>query len=94
MATYQRRSRSEWQSLISTFESSDLSVKEFCATKLLSQGSFYQWRQQLAEPSTVETNPLPTPPFIDVSALSPEVGTPWRIELSLGDGVTLRLNRG
>lgn len=97
MASYQRRSRSEWQSLMSTFESSGLSVKGFCTTNALSQASFYQWRQRLAEPSSAPANPLSSLPFIDVSALSSElsmVGTPWRIELDLGDGLTLRLNRG
>ena len=93
MARYQRRSQTEWKSLLSDFEPSGLSVKEFCTANTISQGSFYKWRQRLAGPASTQTDT----PFVDISALVPDsvvVGSPWRIELDLGDGVTLRLNRG
>ncbi|MCP3672145.1 MAG: IS66 family insertion sequence element accessory protein TnpB [Gammaproteobacteria bacterium] len=75
---------------MSKFEIAGQSVKEFCTTNKISQGSFYKWRQQLAGPQTGS-------PFVDISDFVPNsvpAGTPWRIELDLGDGLILRLKRG
>lgn len=94
MASYLRRSRAEWQSLVSGFETAGQSVKSFCMDRSISQASFYLWRKRLAGSSSVASSH--DLPFIDVSALSVDAVSPvpsWSVELALGDGLVLRLNR-
>lgn len=97
MASYQRRSADEWQSLVREQGVSGLSGKAFCAERGIGEASFYKWRQRFA----MEKHPLASPalPFVDVSALALASGgsmshRQWLIELELGDGLILRLNRG
>ncbi len=94
MASYARRYRAEWQSLVSEFETAGQSVKSFYIDKSIGQASFYLWRKRLAGPSPVA--PSHDLPFIDVSALSVDAVSAepsWSVELALGDGLVLRLNR-
>lgn len=94
-----RRTRSQWQSLVDQQEQSGLSVPQFCSEHSISSASFYKWRHRLA---TSELSPAtePSPSFIDLSTLSSnrghqnETDQPWRIVLSLGNGVELRLSQG
>ena len=97
MALYQRRSAEEWQSLVREQGVSGLSGKAFCAERGIGEASFYKWRQRFATEKHLPASSAV--PFVDVSALAlPSGGTmnhqQWLIELELGDGVILRLNRG
>jgi hypothetical protein len=96
---YRRRTQSEWQSLVKDQAGSGLSAKAFCADQGIGVASFYQWRKRL---TTDGVHALPDEPFpfVDVSALASQVsqqetGAPaWLVELELGNGLVLRLNRG
>lgn len=86
-----------WHSLIAKWQTSQMTVREFCDKHQLSTTSFYHWRKQLnlavrqpARPDTPEAAPENDSPFqlLQVPG-SPE--TLWEIELSLPGGVTLRM---
>ena len=42
-----RRSRSEWQGIMSRFEGSGLSLKRFCVAEDLAPSTFALWRRRL-----------------------------------------------
>ena len=94
---YRRRTQNEWQSLVKEQADSGLSAKTFCANHGIGLASFYQWRIRL---TTDGTDALPDEPlpFVDVSALASQVSQKadapaWLVELELGNGLVLRLNR-
>ena len=71
------------------FDASGLNAKQFCIEKGLGYASFLNRRKRLAK--DVSTDPGS---FIDLSSLSQAAGSSsWHIELDLGDGMTLRLDR-
>ena len=86
----QRRSRAEWQRIISRFERSGLSENRFCKEHHPTRKTFRTWRQRLAN---VEGT---APPFVEIAMPKPaveEVVEPpvsGTFELSLPGGVTLR----
>lgn len=95
---YRRRTQNEWQSLVNDQADSDLSAKTFCANHGIGLASFYQWRKRLTT-DTVDALPDEPLPFVDVSALASQVSQKadapaWLVELELGNGLVLRLNRG
>jgi len=89
-----RRSREEWEEIISLFEQSGLSENRFCQEQGLQRKTFRTWRQRLEQgfdkkasmPSAFIELPVPNTaaPLIE-SAL--DVGS---FELALPGGVTLR----
>ncbi|AGA91748.1 hypothetical protein Thimo_3060 [Thioflavicoccus mobilis 8321] len=93
-----RRTRADWQAVISRAERSALSTAAFCAAEGISTASFYLWRRRLRgiAPSVAEPG-RPPPEFLDLGLLSRPAKTDtasWDLELDLGDGVVLRLRRG
>ncbi|MBK1733318.1 IS66 family insertion sequence element accessory protein TnpA [Thiococcus pfennigii] len=93
-----RRSRADWQAVISRAERSALSTAAFCAAEGISTTSFYLWRKRLRgmAPSVPEPHG-PPPEFLDLGELSRPAKTgaaSWDLELDLGSGVVLRLRRG
>jgi transposase-like protein len=93
----QHRSPAEWQTLLSQFETSGLSVVAFCRRHAISDSSFHRWRTKLAgsHPATpaVETS-IPSD-FVDLGALmaKPSSGGRLELRLELGAGLTLTLVR-
>ncbi len=90
-----RRRAAEWQQLVDDYIDSGLSARRYCADHDIAYASFLQWKRRLS--TEVDMSPDPAAPaFLDLSALAS--GEPrtnrWQIELSLGDGVVLRLERG
>jgi putative transposase len=84
------RNATDWQALISEWESSPLSAHRFCEQQGIGYASFCQWRKRLKAAAPAAT-------FIDLGALSasaPRHGQGWHIVLSLGNGVELRLSQG
>jgi hypothetical protein len=79
-----RRSRDEWQALISDCKKSGLNPREYCQQNHLSQHRFNTWQRRL-DATTLDGM------FIEVPQ---EVSTPssWVIELTIGD-LTLKLRR-
>lgn len=98
------RTASEWQALITEWQSSNLSARAFCGQQGIGYASFCHWRQRLrmgeTPPSTfsaavVDANRAAT--FIDLGTLPTPAagqGQGWHIVLSLGHGIELRLSQG
>ncbi len=96
---YRRRTQNEWQSLVKEQADSGLSAKAFCANHGIGLASFYQWRKRLTTDGTDVLFDDEQLPFVDVSALASQVSQKadapaWLVELELGNGLVLRLNRG
>lgn len=90
------RSASEWQTLISQWQTSGLSAPAFCEQQSIGYASFCQWRQRLRSADVVAESAIPPATFIDLGALSAgntASGQGWHIVLSLGNGVELRLSQ-
>lgn len=94
-----RRNRNEWQSLLSGFEQSALSVEAYCRRESISAASFYRWRGILGgEPhmGSDDTVRDTAPAFVDIGPLNaPPVHRPrLDLKLDLGEGLVLHLVRG
>ena len=91
-----RRSRAQWQAVITRAERSPLGVAAFCRGEGIGTASLYSWRRRLAE-GAPDAAPAPRgePAFLDLGALTgaTTTGAAWDIELELGAGVVLRLRR-
>lgn len=87
-----RRSTAQWQAIMVAYEASHLTQELFCAQQSVAPSTFYQWRKKL---SSKKIEPEEPPLFFDVTAQSLADGKPpcseWDVELSLGNGITLRL---
>ena len=94
----QHLSPTQWQTLLSKFETSGLSVVEFCRHHGVSNSSFYRWRTQLAggSPATLAVATPNQPDFVDLGPMMAKPSSDGRLELrlELGAGLTLTLVRG
>lgn len=97
--TLTRRGRDEWQSLISGFEQSALSVEAYCRRESISAASFYRWRgilcgkpQRRPEVAMVRDT---SPAFVDIGPLNaaPVHRPRLDLKLDLGEGLVLHLVR-
>jgi putative transposase len=94
-----RRDRNEWQSLLSGFEHSALSVEAYCRRESISAASFYRWRGILCgkpQGRGEDTVRDAAPAFVDIGALHAGPVHRPRLDLKfdLGDGLVLHLVRG
>jgi len=92
---YVRRSATAWQRLVAEQQASGLSQRRFCEQRGLAVASFAMWRRRLrGQVPAVRSLATAAPAFVEL-ALPPQAGAPpsWELELSLGDGVVLRLHR-
>lgn len=91
------RSPAEWQSLLSQFETSGLSVVAFCRRHAIGESSFHRWRTKLvgSHPETPAAEASTPPDFVDLGALmaKPSSGSRLELRLELGAGLTLTLVR-
>ena len=84
-----QRSPKQWQQLIEKFEPTHQTVEVFCKTHGIASSSFYKWRAKI---SSVE--PSSTPLFVPLITQQPgHQPQQWDIELELGHGVVLRINK-
>ena len=86
-----RRSAEQWQAIMAAYEASGLSQEAYCAQASLAMSTFSKWRKQL-------TNGLAdaaaSPMFVELTNLTGcEQRSGWDIELTLGDGMHLRLRQ-
>jgi len=96
-----RRTKAQWQQLVSLQQSSGLTQKAFCEQEGLSLATFGYWRRKLRKEAQAEdaTACVSVEPAASLDRwlelASPVVGPdrPWRIELDLGNGVCLRLTQ-
>lgn len=92
---YVRRSESQWRELIGEWRQSGQSQAAFCASRGVALSSLGNWLRKLKG----EAVPGPGPQrreaagFIELTAPTVAQETPpaWDVELSLGDGIRLRL---
>ena len=84
---YQRRTASEWQELISRFESTGQTRKDFCLSQGVSLSTFDLWRRKLRGRTAEHSESM----FVEVSQVEPNAVSSWDVELDLGGGVILRV---
>lgn len=82
-----RRTRAEWQAIVSRFERSGQSGREFCEAEGLTPGTFAWWRRELGR-SGANGAAL----FVELPEGRP-AALAWDAELDLGGGVVLRVRR-
>jgi len=85
-----RKTRSQWQAIITEFAQSPLSARTFCTDHDLAYGTFAKWRGRFAKPLQDKAE---FAQLIElVQPVSSEPGAEdWQVELALGNGMTLRL---
>ncbi|OED38235.1 hypothetical protein AB833_20500 [Chromatiales bacterium (ex Bugula neritina AB1)] len=90
-----RRSRDEWQQLITEYESENLTQKEFCAKHNLGSVSFSKWYHRLKSTQGNDFVALPaigTEKAENVSGVTQPCNH-FEVRLELGDGLVLHLSR-
>ena len=88
-----RRTPTQWQHLITAFESSQDTISTFCQKNSINPSSFYKWRSKLA--SSVMMDRTNSPVFVPLQTL-PEQSideAQWFFELKLGNSMTLRFRK-
>ena len=80
-----RRTEAQWNETLRQFESSGLSLREFCRREDVNVSSLQRWRARTASSS-------PRTQFVELMPSSrPDSTALWTLELSLPNGVCLRL---
>ena len=79
-----RHSEKQWIEILKRFETSGLSVRDFCRREGLASSSFQRWRNRLGSAASAEFVELV--PAVHSSAAS----TSWSLDVSLPNGVCLR----
>lgn len=88
------RTPDQWLALINQQRDSGLSAAQFCQQQVIGYASFCNWRKRLSAEPVDENSRSETPGFLDVSSLmGASPGPGWRIVLSLGNGMELRLSQ-
>lgn len=82
------RGEAEWRALMADFERWDGSQESFCEARGVSRKTFQGWRRRFG--LTAGKRRGKPGGFVEIAASS---GPVWDVELSLGDGVVLRLRR-
>ena len=79
-----RRTKSDWTKILRRFESSDLTVREFCRREGLALSSFQRWRSRLGSVGPAE--------FVELVPTVAEAvpSTAWSLDIALPNGVRLR----
>ncbi len=70
------------------YEASGLSQKTFCTQHAIGGSTFYYWRKQLRESSSVKNSDAG---LVELPMLAMGDSGPWRVEIELGDGMVLRI---
>ena len=84
---YRRRTASEWEELISCFERTGQTRKDFCLSQGVSLSTFDLWRRKLRARTAEHSESM----FVEVSQVEPNAVLSWDVELELGGGVILRV---
>jgi len=95
------RTPEQWQQIFKQHASRGLHIADFCKQQKLNPSSFYTWRKRLALTNnsfcpTLTNKPIPVEEHQDdwVNNVPDKVApsTCWDMELSLPNGVVLRMN--
>lgn len=90
-----RRSQSQWREILTRYEVSGQSQRDFCRAEGLALATFLRWRRRLGSVSTArpvaeQSRAQPAvDPFVELGMSSE--GRGWSIELELPDGFVLRV---
>lgn len=87
-----RRSAQEWRAIVSRYEHSGQTLKQFCAVEQLAPSTFSLWRRKLRQ-SASDSAANGAARFVELADSSPAPSPMWEAELDLGDGVLLRVRR-
>jgi transposase-like protein len=79
-----RRSESEWTEILRRFESTELTIREFCRREGVSLSSFQRWRSRLGPVGPAEFVEL-----VPATSAAPPVSD-WSLDIALPNGVQLR----
>ncbi len=82
-----RRSRADWEQLLAAYERRTVTRWAFCAEAGVSPSTLDYWRRKLRDEG------LATAGFIELAGSGEAGRSGWEVELTLGDGVVLRLAR-
>ena len=91
--TRRHRTREEWTRIIDDQDASGLSQRAYCERHGITVSSFHNAKARLRETALVA---VAQPAFVGVTVDESPVSPPtygWDVELTLGDGVVLRLRR-
>ncbi len=89
-----RRNAEQWQAIMEAFADSGLTQEAFCAQESLAMSTFSKWRRQLMSTAADAAGDVGSPMFVDLTKLTDrDQHNAWEIDLSLGDGMSLRLRR-
>ena len=86
-----RLSLSDWTHLMTQYEAGTLTQRVFCDQHGLAYSTFSYWRKQLRLAASVNSRATPSATLIELPMLPTDSGRAWRVELDLGQGVTLRM---
>ena len=86
-----RRTRAQWQSIMSDFEQSDLGGEAYCQRHGLAYSSFAKWRSLLKQEVSPDDEPVSFIQLPNTLTSLSDNATGWDIELDLGAGVIIRL---
>ena len=86
-----RRSPDEWRAIMSRFERSGQSYREFCMAEDLAPSTFSWWRRKLGRSGSNGVT-VDTALFVELTENRPAAPA-WDAELELGGGVVLRVRR-
>jgi hypothetical protein len=84
-----RRSRAQWEELMTGYEAGNQTQHEFCAERGIAYSSFCYWRKRLRSAASNEST---IPSLIELPALVSDETPSWRVVLELGAGIVLRIS--
>lgn len=87
-----RRSTEQWQQLIASQTESGLSQREFCARESIPLGSFCNAKRRLRVNGNARVGAQSD--FVSLSPMPAPASSGWEVELSVGDGVIIRVRGG
>ena len=91
----QRRSRDQWQALLSRFGTAGLRVASSCVRESISEASFYRWRGLLPSSGAGHPDAQSAGAFVDLGPMtSGQREARLEVRLDLGGGVVLHVVRG
>lgn len=84
-----RQTRAQWKRIIDQYNDQQQEASAFCKTHDLGYSTFYKWKRAFSR----DHEPLPsvTPDFVELTPPSPVTTERWDVELTLGNGIQLRL---
>lgn len=88
-----KRSPEQWQQIMDDYERNDENQADYCKRHALSPSTFHGWRARVTKTDAIKPTSKTTD-FIELASPSQAaIQSYWDLELHLGAGVVLRINR-